>query len=56
MTDTLNMALVILIMAIGTYIVGHFSLLFALAAVINGLGIVPYILYSHSIQKSKNAA
>jgi len=48
------MALVILIMAIGTYIVGHFSfgLLFALAAMINGLGIIPYILYARLVRKT----
>lgn len=55
-TDALNMTLVIIIMAIGTYIVGNFSfdLLFALAALINGLGIIPYMLYARMRTKKSS--
>jgi predicted MFS family arabinose efflux permease len=46
--DALNMSLIVVMMAIGAYIVSHFnySLLFWLAAVINTAGIVPYIWYA----------
>lgn len=55
LTDALNMALVILIMAVGTYIVGNYSfgLLFGLAAFINGIGIVPYLLYARLVFSRK---
>jgi hypothetical protein len=47
LTDALNMASIVVTMAIGAYIVAHFSfgLMFALAAVINTLGIVPYVVF-----------
>lgn len=47
LTDALNMTFVIIIMVIGAYIVDNFSfgMLFALAAFINALGLIPYIIY-----------
>jgi MFS family permease len=48
LADALNMSLVVVTMAVGAYIVSHFSygLLFALAAAINTAGIVPYLFYA----------
>lgn len=48
LTDALNMALIIVTMAIGAYVVTHisYSIMFWLAAVINTIGIIPYFVYS----------
>lgn len=52
-TDALNMTLVVLTMALGTYIVTTFSyeLLFVMAALINTAGILPYIWYARSMRR-----
>lgn len=52
-TDALNMALVIIIMIAGTYIVGNFSfgLLFIMAALINAIGMIPYIFYLRIVRR-----
>jgi hypothetical protein len=47
-SDALNMSLIVVTMAAGSYVVSNFSytLLFALAAVINTLGLVPFLIYA----------
>jgi hypothetical protein len=56
-TDALNMTLVVLTMALGTYIVTAFSyeLLFVMAAFINTAGILPYVWYARSIRTKKGS-
>ncbi len=46
-TDALNMSLIVITMAAGSYIVTHFSytFLFIMAASINAGGIIPYVIY-----------
>jgi hypothetical protein len=53
LADALNMTLVVITMALGAYIVAHFSygLLFVLAAIINTAGLVPYVLYVRSLSR-----
>lgn len=47
LTDALNMSLIVVTMAIGSYMVTHFSYttLFAFAAILNSLGALPYVAY-----------
>lgn len=47
LTDALNMILVIIVMMVGTFVVAAFSFsqLFGLAACINALGLIPYMVY-----------
>jgi MFS family permease len=53
LTDALNMILVIIVMMAGTFVVAHFSFsqLFMLAAVINALGLIPYLSYQRIIAR-----
>lgn len=53
-TDALNMTFIAITTALGAYIVTRFSYgpLFMTAAIINALGIVPYILYLRQLQKN----
>lgn len=50
-TDALNMTFIVITMLVGTYIVSNFnySLLFTLAASINTIGIIPYVLYKQKM-------
>jgi hypothetical protein len=52
-TDALNMSLIVVTMALGTYIVTHFSygLMFTLAAILNALGIMPYVAYLRGVKR-----
>ncbi len=52
-TDALNMTLVVVTMLLGAYVVSLFDygLLFAMAAVINTIGLVPYVLYARSLRR-----
>lgn len=53
-SDALNMTLVVITMGVGAYVVAHFSygLLFIMAAIINGGGILPYLLYLRSLPRT----
>lgn len=58
LTDALNMSLIVITMAIGSFVVTNFSYnsLFIFAAAINALGIAPYFIYSYSQERQSNSA
>jgi hypothetical protein len=57
-TDALNMTLVVITMGLGAWVVSKYSyaLLFALAAAINTVGIVPYVWYARTLRPARNIA
>ncbi len=57
-TDALNMTLIIITMALGSYIVTHFSyeFMFLLAAAVNTLGLLPYIYYVAKVRNNSQSA
>lgn len=54
LTDALNMSLVVITMIIGGFIVTNYSyrLLFFIAAALNGIGLIPYFIFSHKLENT----
>jgi MFS family permease len=53
LTDALNMSLITVTMAIGSFIVAHYNyaLMFGVAGALNTLGLLPYLVYLRQIRR-----